>query len=318
MALSLKTALCERLNIEWPVMLAPMAGVAGGRLAAAVSRSGGLGLIGVGYADTAWIHKELEEAAPAATGVGFITWYLAEHPEQLDAALDHHLAAAMFSFGDAAPFAKRVKARGIPLVLQVQTVAMAREAQALGADVIVAQGADGGGHGASRGTFALLPAVVDAVAPTPVVAAGGIADGRGMAAALVLGASGVLIGTRFYASIEALGLAIAKEALLKASGDDTVRTRVFDIVRKYSWPAPYTGRALVNNFTRRWHGQESALGNTLEAASPAYWEAVRAADLGTAVVWASEAVDLITSVEPARAIVANLLDETRQRLNIEA
>ena len=137
----------------------------------------------------------------------------------------------MLSFGDPAPFVPPIRAAGARLILQVQTLADARAAAALGADVVVAQGAEAGGHGAKRATLPLVPAVVDAIAPTPVAAAGGIADGRGLAAALVLGAAGVLAGTRFYASREALGHAAAKARLVEGAGDATLRTTVFDLVR---------------------------------------------------------------------------------------
>lgn len=315
MASSIKTVLCEQLDIDCPVVLAPMGGVSGGRLAAAVSRAGGLGLIGAGYADLTWIHNEFEQVQSGAIGIGFITWYLEQHPEQLGAAFEHEPAAIMLSFGEAAPFVRRIKERGIRLIMQVQTVAMAREAAALGADVIVAQGSDGGGHGAHRGTFALVPAVVDAVSPIPVVAAGGIADGRGVAAALMLGACGVLVGTRFYAAEEALGHFAAKQALTDNSGDDTVRTSIFDIVRDLDWPVPYTGRAWVNDFVQQWHGRENELVETLWTAKPAYQEATASGDVSTAVVWASEAIDLMTSIEPAAALLDRLVEEAGQHMS---
>src|SRR5690606_21593369 len=132
----------------------------------------------------------------------------------------------------------------------------AREA---GADLIVAQGTEGGGHGGLRATLPLVPAVVDAVAPLPVLAAGGIGDGRGLAAALMLGAQGVLVGTRFCATPQALGNDDAKRRIVEARGDETLRTRVFDIVRGYDWPPPYTGRGLPNRFMQRWHGHEEEL-----------------------------------------------------------
>lgn len=315
---SLKTPLCDRLHIRWPIVSAPMAGVAGGALAAAVSRAGGLGLIGAGYNDAASIHNEFERAGSERIGIGFIAWYASQHPEQMDAALSHNPAVVMLSFGDASEYADRIKSRGIPLIVQVQTVAMAREAAALGADVIVAQGNDGGGHGAEfRGTFSLVPSVVDAVGPVPVLAAGGIADGRGIAAALMLGASGALIGTRFFASNEALGSAKAKEALTRGNGDDTVRTSVFDIVRGYHWPRHFTGRALVNAFTRRWHGSEDGLAKVLVTETPAYWEANRTGDIDTAVVWASQAVDLITTIEPADVLFRRLVKDAEDLLGQE-
>jgi nitronate monooxygenase len=136
----------------------------------------------------------------------------------------------------------------------VQTLAEAIEAAAAGADIIVAQGRDAGGHsGTTRGSMGLVPAVVNAVGAIPVVAAGGIADGRGLAAALALGAAGVLMGTRFAASAESLWAEAMKRHLIAAGGDETEQTRVFDIVRNAPWPTKYPGRAVRNAFSRRWH-----------------------------------------------------------------
>src|SRR5204862_6566754 len=140
-------------------------------------------------------------------------------------------------FGDVRPYASAIKAAGCTLICQVQDVEAAREAIAVGADIVVAQGAEAGGHGATCATLPLVPAVVDAVAPVPVLAAGGIADGRGVAAALMLGAQGALLGTRFYAAAESLGHDGARSRIVAASASDTVRTRVVDIVRGYAaWP----------------------------------------------------------------------------------
>jgi len=310
----LATPLTERLGISEPIICAPMGAVTGGALAGAVTRAGGLGLLGPGYAGPEWIDRELERAGDSAVGIGFITWYMAQHPEQLAAALAHRPAAVMLSFGDAAPHVEAIGKAGARLLMQVQTVAEARRAAELGADVIVAQGADGGGHGRSRGTLGLVPAVVDAVAPVPVAAAGGITDGRGLAAALALGADGALVGTRFYASDEALGVAAAKEALVRGGGDETVRTRVFDIVRGYDWARPYTGRALANAFVRRWHGHEGELEAALGEEAQRYRAAQEGGDTDTAVVWASEGIDLIDRVEPAARMVERLSADARQCL----
>src|SRR5450756_884466 len=128
---------------------------------------------------------------------------------------------------------------------------------------------------------------------------GGIADGRGLAAALMLGAHGALIGTRFYASAEALGQERAKQRIVAARGDETARTRVFDLIRGYAWPPIYTGRAIRNGFMERWHGRESDLAKALETERAGYQAAARDGDYDTAVVWAGEVVDLIKSVESA-------------------
>ncbi|MGE3774620.1 MAG: NAD(P)H-dependent flavin oxidoreductase, partial [Gammaproteobacteria bacterium] len=291
------TALTEMFGLQHPVVLAPMGSVAGGSLAAAVSNAGGLGLVGGGYGDPAFLRAELarvREATQRPWGVGFITWSM--RPETLTLALDARPQAVMLSFGDPRPHAEAIKAAGCRLICQVQDVRDAVAAREAGADLIVAQGTEAGGHGAMRATLPLVPAVVDAVAPLPVVAAGGIADGRGLAAALMLGAQGALIGTRFYAASESLASAEAKARIVAAEARQTERTRVFDVVRGYDWPSPYTGRALRNAFTARWQGREDALAAALASEQPRYWRAAQDGDHDTAVVWAGEAVDLIGEV----------------------
>jgi len=311
-------ALTELLGIDHPVLCAPMGGVTGGRLAAAVSRAGGLGLIGGGYGDADWLDTEFAAAGNARVGCGFITWSLARQPALLDLALDHAPAALMLSFGDPAPFAPRILAAGAKLICQVQTLDQAKAAVDVGADIIVAQGGEAGGHGAGRGTFVLVPAVVDAVAPIPVVAAGGIADGRGLAAALMLGADGVLVGTRFFATPEALGHDAARQRIVEAQGDATLRTTIFDLVRGLDWPEPYTGRAIANKFSARWHGNEVALRQEISAEQDAYAASSAAGDVDTAVVFAGECVDLIDSVEPAGDLVARIVADAKAILRARA
>jgi nitronate monooxygenase len=301
----LHTALTKRLNIRHPVILAPMASSSGGAMAAAVTEAGGLGLIGGGYGDPAWLEAQYAHAGNTRVGVGFITWALAEHPEMLTQALDREPAAIMLSFGDHTPYVDALKRAGVPLICQVQTLEQAIHAARTGADVIVAQGQEAGGHGMSaRGTMTLVPAIVDAVDDgIPVVAAGGIADGRGLAAALMLGAGGVLMGTRFCAARESLWPDAMKTAVTEAKGDDTVRTEVFDMVRDPAWPAPYDGRAVRNTVTERWHGNEAALRETLDAERARYTQADARGDLSVKVLWAGEGVDLIHDVPPAGEIV---------------
>lgn len=306
--MSFVTALTRLLAISEPILLAPMGAVSGGRLAAAVTRAGGLGLLGPGYADAAWIQREFDEAQGARVGIGFIVWDLARDPRRLEVALERAPEAVMLSFGDPAPFVPAIRRSGAKVLVQVQTVKAAEEAARLGVDVIVAQGTEAGGHGADRSLFSLLPAVVDAVDPTPVVAAGGIADGRGLAAALALGASGVLVGTRFYATDESLAPAAAKARVVAGTGDRTVRTRVFDIARRIDWPSPYTGRALQNDFTRRWHGREAEL-SAQAGEFDLYRGASQSEDFDTAVVWAGEGVDLVKGVLPAERVVEAFITE---------
>ena len=299
----IETALTHLLGIEHPILLAPMGSAAGGKLAAAVTNAGGLGLIGSGYASSKAIRQELSEAGNVRVGIGFILGALERNPAALDVALDAHPAAVMLSFGDPSPFTRRIKEAGCKIICQVQTLAQAREAAAAGADVIIAQGRDAGGHaGTMRGTIGLVPAVVDAVSPIPVVAAGGIADGRGLAAALALGAAGISMGTRFTASRESLWSPAMKSAALAAGGDQTQQTRVFDIVRGAPWPSIYPGRALRNAFSAEWHGREDELQSKQAGAEKSYL-ATHADDFTARVVWAGESVDLVNDIPTAAEII---------------
>jgi nitronate monooxygenase len=308
------TRLTERLGVRHPILLAPMDVVADGRLAATVSHAGGFGIIGGGYGDASWLTREMDAAGDAQVGVGFITWSLSRQPHLLDLVLERRPPAVMLSFGEVQPHAESIKTAGALLLCQVQTLDQARQAIAHGADVLIAQGAEAGGHGMSRGTLTLVPAVVDVAGDIPVAAAGGIADGRGLAAALMLGADGVLMGTRFYASQEAAALLGAKDRLVAASGDATIRSILFDTVRRNVWPAPYTGRVLANRFTERWRGRELELLQR-QAEEAARYDAARAAgDFDTAAVIAGEAVDLISDIPPASEIVERVATEAEALL----
>jgi len=320
--MTLRTRLTEKLGIAHPILLAPMGGVAGGRLAAAVSEAGGLGLIGGGYGDQSWLDREFATAGNRRVGCGFITWSLAKNPALLDRVLAHTPAALMLSFGDPAPFADRIRAAGSVLICQVQDREQTLRALDAGAEIIVAQGTEAGGHGGARATLPLVPALVDLVArrapDAMVVAAGGIADGRGLAAALTLGAEGVLVGTRFYASTESLAHDLAKARVVAASGDATLRTTIFDIVRGLDWPKPYTGRALSNAFCGRWHGNEVDLSARVTDEMKRYKAAVEAGDFSTAVIFAGEDMDLIDDLPPAATIVARLAQEAERALQTAA
>ena len=316
--MGLETRLTRLLGIKHPILSAPMAFAAGGALAGAVSAAGGLGMIGGGYGDAEFLAREFAAAGNQRVGCGFITWPLAKQPALLDAALAHKPAAVMLSFGDPLPFARRVLDSGATLICQVQSLTHARAAIDAGADIIVAQGGEAGGHGASRGTLTLVPEVVDllaARAPDSVlVAAGGIADGRGLAAALMLGAEGALIGSRFWASREALVHARHHAAALAADGDGTLRQTAADVARGLDWPQEFTARILKNDFTRRFAGREDAARAELAAYGPQYAAAFAAGDPDKAGVWVGEATGLINDIPSAGDIVARIVAEAEARL----
>ena len=306
----LSTRLTERFGLAHPIVLAPMAFAAGGRLAAAVSDAGGLGLVGGGYGNRDWIDSQLDVAGPAPVGVGFITWSLDRVPGLLEHVLGRRPRAIMLSFGDPRAAARIVKEAGVPLLCQVQSRADAQLAIEAGADVIVAQGSEAGGHGASRGTLTLVPEVADLLADsspgTLLCAAGGIVDGRGLAAALVLGADGALVGTRLWATTEASVSESMHRAALGATGDDTIRTSVADVVRKLDWPPRFTARVLRNGFTDTWHGRESELREVDASVERDWVEGWADGDPERSNTFTGEGIGLIHEIEPAAILLERM------------
>jgi nitronate monooxygenase len=312
--MAIQNRLTQTLGIEHPILLAPMDVVSGGKLAAAVSQAGGLGLLGGGYGEGGWIDREWDRAGNSPIGCGFITWSLARQPHLLARALARRPVAVMLSFGDPRPFAPAIRLAGSRLICQVQTVSQAREAVEAGADVIVAQGTEAGGHGMSEPLFTLLPQVVDACPGTVVVAAGGIADGRGLAAALMLGAEGVMMGTRFYASQEAEGHPEAKNRIVEAGGGETVRSIVFDLSRGIRWPASYTGRLLRNRHLETWLGREKELAAQMDEVGREYAAARERGDFDVAGVIAGDSCALIHDIPPAGELVERIVEEAERLL----
>jgi nitronate monooxygenase len=313
---SLSTEFTELFGVRHPIALAPMGGSAGGALAAAVSRGGGLGLLGAGNGDREWLDRELPIVASGTDqpwGVGFWTWAI--DVGAVERALEYGPRAVMLSFGDPSPFVELVRQTGAVLIIQVTDLEEARQAVDLGADVVVAQGTEAGGHGAGRGrsTLPFVPVVVDLAASVPVLAAGGIADGRGLAAALALGAAGALIGTRFQATIEALVDPAITRAIIEGRGQDTERSRVLDIARGSRWPSKYPARTLGHPYLDRWRGREAELAGDPQARQD-YQNDVARGVIPPLPVWASEAVDLITDLPSAADLVTTLAAQAEEAL----
>ena len=311
------TPLCTLLGIEHPLFNASMAGTATGELAAAVSEAGGFGMIGGTTADGAvWLREQIRIARSLTSrpfGVGFISSF-PDTDALARVALDEGVAAINHSFTDPTPLVGPTHAARAKCFVQVQTLRQAIRAAEAGVDVIIAQGGEAGGHAGAIGTFALLPAIVDAVSPIPVVAAGGIADGRGLAAALLLGAQGAWMGTRFVASREWGGPAWEQEAVVAATSDDTVQTRVYDLISQRPFPAENPDRMLRNDFIARWNGREAEIPahrDELEAAVAAGEER---ADLAVAGISAGVSAGLVTSAVPAGQIVRDIVQEAETLL----
>src|SRR6056297_2685483 len=298
----MRTRLTDAFDLTHPIVSAPMAVAAHGRLAAAVSHAGGLGLIGGGYGDAVWLDRAFAEAGNARVGCGFITWKMAEDPDVLDQVLARAPAALCLSFGDPAPFAPRIAEAGVPLMAQVQTLRDAQRAAECGARVIVAQGSEAGGHGERRGTITLVPEVADWLAGNApdvlLLAAGGIADGRGLAAALMLGADGVLVGSRLWASAEAQVSEAMTEAAIAATGDQTLRS---------------TARVLRNPVTERWHDDPDGLRD--DTAAQADWATGWAqGDPERANTFVGEATGLIHDRPPVAEIIESMVQQAEALL----
>ncbi|TYB66756.1 nitronate monooxygenase [Nonomuraea sp. PA05] len=314
--MTLSTAFTEMFGVRHPIALAPMGGSAGGALAAAVCRGGGLGLLGGAFGDPQWLAREAPIVAATGLpwGVGFLTWGIDRAAVELGLSLGPK--AVMLSFGDPAPYAELVRQAGALLILQVTDLEEARQAVDTGADVIVAQGTESGGHGAAHGrsTLPFVPAVVDLVAPVPVLAAGGIADGRGVAAALVLGAAGALVGTRFQATTEALADPSITKAIVEGRGQDTERSTVLDVARGSAWPARYPARTLGHPYLDRWRGREAELAAD-DRALREYQDDVASGAIPPLPVWAGEAVDLINDLPSAQDLVAAMAVQAEEALH---
>src|SRR3954451_16529843 len=272
--------LTEKFGLSVPVVGAPMANVSGGKLTAAISAAGGLGMLGAGSAVTAnWIRTEgaIVAASGKPWGIGLMAWAVQERPEHLEAVLELKPQLVSLSFGDFAPYVGKLQAAGIVVATQAGTVADAREAIDAGVDAIVVRGAEAGGHGRNEGgTLPLLQAVLE-LTDLPVLAGGGISGARGLAAVMAAGAAGGWIGTAFVTCVEAQTKESARQAIIAADETATVYGTVFDAASRAGWPDEFGGRALRNAFYDRWEGQEQTL-KTDDAGHDEYVAATRAAD----------------------------------------
>jgi nitronate monooxygenase len=296
---------------------APMSPMAGGRLAAAISLCGGLGMIGVSSQQPVeQLDRDVAElralAGDRPFGIGLMVWALHARPELLEAALAARPFAISMSFGDPAPYVPRIRNAGVRVLSQSQDLRSALAAEAAGVDLIVAQGTEAGGHTGGVGTLPLLQTVLESVR-LPVVAAGGIASGRGLAAVLAAGAQGALIGTPFLVAEEARNSPAARRRLVEATETETVHTHVFDVVQRIPWPEPYPGRALTNAFTARWHGHEADLASS-EEARRVFDEARKREDYSNALIYAGQSVGMLHGIESAASIVGRLVGEAEARL----
>ena len=319
----LSTELTRRLQIDHPIIQAGMGAEAGAELAAAVSNAGALGTIGSVGASPSHLREQIRrcrETTAKPFAVNIITWDIAPVAERwVDVAIEERVPVVTLSFGDPLPALERCRAAGLRTIVQVQDLAGARVAIAARPDVLIVQGNEAGGHTGRRGTLSFAAQVLDLAGDLPVVVAGGIANGRGLAAALALGATGVVMGTRFKATEEFLSPRQQKEAIVASDGSNTLYDEILDLAYGWVWPNQVLGRALRNRFTEEWTGRAEELRAAVAAQEKPFAFVGRlAADPETAINWAGESAGLIDEILPAAEVVQRTVRQAEDLLRAVA
>jgi len=314
----LHTRVCDLLGITHPIVLGGMGSATSVGLVTAVSNAGGLGTLGASLLRPQQMREQIAAIRAATTkpfGVNFLLFMADEIEASLAAALEARPAIVAFAWArpdqDLRAYVQRVHDAGLLIMHMASEVPEAVRAAAAGADVIVAQGTEGGGHVGWMASMAVVPMVAQAVAPVPVLAAGGIADGRGLAAALALGAEGVLLGTRFMATDESPLHPNFKQAIVRSDGHDTVLTEIPDIAQGRIWPGAMA-RTLRNRFVEQWAGREWALRQQARAAAEAGMRARAAGDVEQSALLIGQDAGLIDSIVPAGEVIRRMVAEAEE------
>jgi NAD(P)H-dependent flavin oxidoreductase YrpB (nitropropane dioxygenase family) len=306
----LRTRICELLGLEHPIVLGGMGNATSPELVAGVSAAGGLGVLGATRQSPEEVGRDAAAIRAATTRpFGLNLLLFLERPGQYDGLLAARPKVVSTAWPnleqDLGGYVARAHTIGALSMHMVSTVTEAKAAARAGVDVIVAQGTEGGGHIGLMGTMPLVPMVVSAVAPTPVLAAGGVADGRGLAAALALGADGVLLGTRFLATEEAPIAKGFKQAILESDGHDTLVTDIPDVAHGQVWPGAYV-RVRRNRFIEEWQGRGNELRRRRVEVSAQLREAAKAGDPDRGAIMIGQTAGLIDRIEPAAELVRQI------------
>jgi NAD(P)H-dependent flavin oxidoreductase YrpB (nitropropane dioxygenase family) len=312
----IRTPVCDLLDIEHPIALGGMGSATNAALVAAVSRAGGLGALGCHYL----IPDQIRERAGAIRqqtnkpfGLNFLTFDTRD--DSFAAALELRPGVMQFAWArpdqDLKVYFDRSHDAGCKVTYMAGTVPEAVRAAHAGADIIIAQGTEGGGHVGWMASMPLIPMIVDAVAPLPVLAAGGFADGRGLVAALSLGAQGILLGTRFLATTESPLHPNFKQAIVDSDGHDTQLSEIPDIAAGLVWPGAMT-RSRRNRFIERWSGREWSLRQNRVEALGRLRAARESGDVDEGPLSMGQDAGLIQDIVGAADIVARIAQEAER------
>ncbi len=309
----LRTRFTDLLRLDYPVMSAPMSNHSGGRLAAAVSQAGGLGTFGGSNRFGAdWFSRQIDfvrSQTERPFGVGFITQLLDKAPENFEIALAKRVPVVVFSFADPRPWIGPARDAGAVVICQAQTPQAAHTALDAGADVLLAQGNEAGGHTGEMNLLPLLVELVEHYPDVPVLAAGGITSGRALAAALVAGAEGASLGTALLATPEAVEVPDTfKDQILRSSGSDTVYTRLYDLLGNDPWPEGIAGRVYRNLLVRQWQGREDEVLTQREELAADAAAARASGDPELASVYMGQGVGQVKAIRPAGEVVQEICE----------
>ena len=310
----------QMFSLDYPIMSAPMAMHSGGRLAAAVSKAGALGSFGGIHrsGDPNWVRSEVDRIRSETGrpfGIGFITNFIPMLAPLFDAAIEAKPSVIAFSFGSPGPYAEKAKAAGAKVMCQVQSMTHAREAVAAGADILVAQGNEAGGHTGMMNLLPLLVSVLDAFPDTPVLASGGISSGRSLAAVLAAGADGAWVGTAFLATPECVEVPEEhKQTIVQSSGEDTIFTRAYDVLFGMPWPEGIGERVQRNKFTDEWHGREKEIAERREELAPMVQAAESDFNSGLRAILYGQSAGAVSAIRPASEVVRTICDDAERLL----
>lgn len=315
----LSTRFTDRFGLRHPIMSAPMALHSGGGIAAAVSGAGGLGTFGgITTAGPDWVTEQAElvrARTDAAFGIGFITAFLDFAEPLFEAALATQPHVIVLSFGDPGPWIGRARSAGSRVICQVQSSADADRAVEQGADALIVQGNEAGGHTGHMALLPLLSTVTRGHPDVPVIAAGGIGDGATLAAVLAAGADGALLGTAFLATTDLVEVHDHfKDAILESDGTDTVFTTAWDTLGGLPWPAGIGERVRANSFTDAWHGRDAEIAQQRSDLAQRFGYAPTVPDPATDHLPYGSSAGLVDRIRPAAELVDTICADAEERL----
>ena len=315
----LHTRFTGLLNLDYPVMSAPMSNHSGGQLAAAVSLAGGLGTFG-GTTDLGpdWLRQQIAHVRSETGrpfGVGFITQLIDYNTATIEIALEERVPVFIFSFADPSPWLGRARDAGALTICQVQSLELARVAVDAGADVLLAQGNEAGGHTGQTNLLPLLVDLVERYPHLPVLAAGGITSGRALAGALATGAEGASLGTAFLATPEAVEVPDTfKERIVLSDGQDTTFTRLYDLLGTRPWPDGIAGRVYRNRLVREWDGRDTEILAHREELASDVADARTRHDTELSAVYMGQGAGHVAAIRPAAEVVREICAAAEQVL----